>query len=275
MAKQLRILSLGAGVQSSTLALMIEHGDIPMVDGAIFSDTGNEPKQVYEWLEYLKSRVSYPIYVVRHGNLKEDSLKEKFLKLPVFLKQNDNSISFGRRQCTREYKITPVQKKIRELLGLKKGQRAPKNTKVELLIGISKDEMVRVTRSRDWWIDNQYPLIFDKQFTRQNCLKWLEERQYPLPIKSACIFCPFHANADWLKIKNNQPEDWKECVEFDKDIRYLYQEYALKHNKGDKFKGVTAYLHRSCTPLDEAELDPHKDQMDMFNDICDEGMCGV
>ena len=40
----LRILSLGAGVQSSTLAMLIEKGKIPMVDAAIFADTGAEPK---------------------------------------------------------------------------------------------------------------------------------------------------------------------------------------------------------------------------------------
>ena len=36
-----------------------------------------------------------------------------------------------------------------------------------------------------------------------------------------------------------------------------------------------AYLHKECRPLKDIDLDPNKDQMDMFNDICDEGMCGV
>ena len=44
--KTLRILSLGAGVQSSTLALMIEKGEVPMVDGAIFSDPWSPQTQV-------------------------------------------------------------------------------------------------------------------------------------------------------------------------------------------------------------------------------------
>lgn len=44
----IRVLSLGAGVQSSTLALMIARGELPPVDCAIFSDTGWEPKAVYE-----------------------------------------------------------------------------------------------------------------------------------------------------------------------------------------------------------------------------------
>lgn len=48
---RLRILSLGAGVQSTTLALMAAHGEIgAMPDCAIFADTGWEPKAVYEHL---------------------------------------------------------------------------------------------------------------------------------------------------------------------------------------------------------------------------------
>ena len=47
-----RFLSLGAGVQSSTLALMIAHGELEPVDAAIFADTGWEPKKVYVWLDW-------------------------------------------------------------------------------------------------------------------------------------------------------------------------------------------------------------------------------
>ena len=53
----LRILSLGAGVQSSTLLMKIYNGEIAPVDAAIFADTGNEPKEVYDWFEFLKEKV--------------------------------------------------------------------------------------------------------------------------------------------------------------------------------------------------------------------------
>jgi hypothetical protein len=47
-------LSLGAGVQSSTLALMAAHGEItPMPVAAIFADTQAEPASVYRWLDWL------------------------------------------------------------------------------------------------------------------------------------------------------------------------------------------------------------------------------
>lgn len=43
----LNIISLGAGVQSTTMALMAAHGEIePMPDCAIFADTKVEPAAV-------------------------------------------------------------------------------------------------------------------------------------------------------------------------------------------------------------------------------------
>ena len=52
----MNIISLGAGVQSSTMALMAKHGEIkPMPDCAIFADTQAEPKKVYDWLDWLEN----------------------------------------------------------------------------------------------------------------------------------------------------------------------------------------------------------------------------
>jgi hypothetical protein len=48
----LTVLSLGAGVQSTTLALMAAQGEIqPLPDCAIFADTGWEPATVYRHFE--------------------------------------------------------------------------------------------------------------------------------------------------------------------------------------------------------------------------------
>ena len=55
-APALRVISLGAGVQSTTMALLAAHGEIqPMPDAAIFADTGWEPAAVYRHLEWLTS----------------------------------------------------------------------------------------------------------------------------------------------------------------------------------------------------------------------------
>ena len=70
MSKQeLRVLSLGAGVQSTCLALMAARGEItPMPDYAIFADTF-EPKHVYDHLKWLESEVPFPILTVRNGDI--------------------------------------------------------------------------------------------------------------------------------------------------------------------------------------------------------------
>ena len=66
----LRVLSLGAGVQSTVMALMTMTGEIKdKPDCAIFSDTGAEPKNVYEHLEWLTKQLDYPVYIVSKGNL--------------------------------------------------------------------------------------------------------------------------------------------------------------------------------------------------------------
>lgn len=74
-AIRLRALSLGAGVQSTTLALMAAHGEIgPMPDCAIFADTGWEPQAVYDHLEWLMSGnvLPFPVHIVSAGNIRDD-----------------------------------------------------------------------------------------------------------------------------------------------------------------------------------------------------------
>ena len=86
--RTLTVISLGAGVQSSTMAIMAAKGDLPTVDVAIFADTGNEPKAVYTYLNYLSNILPFPIFKVRKGNIKDDMLNAKgktnFVVAPFF-----------------------------------------------------------------------------------------------------------------------------------------------------------------------------------------------
>jgi 3'-phosphoadenosine 5'-phosphosulfate sulfotransferase (PAPS reductase)/FAD synthetase len=113
------VLSLGAGVQSTTMALMVKHGDLPPVDCAIFADTGWEPKHVYAHLDWLETVLPYPVHRVSAGNLRTDTLNRskpsagRIAAVPWFMSNG----GIGRRQCTKEYKIRPLQRKVRELLG--------------------------------------------------------------------------------------------------------------------------------------------------------------
>ena len=113
--KTLTVISLGAGVQSSTMAIMAAKGDLPPVDCAIFADTGNEPKMVYAYLELLKKILPYPVHIVSKGNIMQDMLdakgKSNFVVAPYFT-QNKITGKKGMvmRQCTNDYKIQVIKK---------------------------------------------------------------------------------------------------------------------------------------------------------------------
>lgn len=257
----MRVLSLGAGVQSSVMALLAARGIIgPMPDCAIFADTQSEPEEVYTHLEWLEKQLPFPVYRVTAGNIRKDALsglssKHRFASMPFFTSGG----GMGRRQCTNEYKIQPIRRKIRELVGLKKGERA-KGIVIEQWIGISTDEFQRMTKSRDKWIANRWPLL-EEEMSREDCKKWFSG-EYPNKTlaKSACLECPYHSNEEWRQLTDQQ---FKEVCDFDDAIR-VSEKMTEKQ-----------YLHAARIPLREVDLTTPSDHGQYsFLDEC-EGMCGV
>lgn len=277
-------VNLGAGVQSSCVALMAAKGEIgPMPDGAIFADTQAEPASVYEWLNWLENELPFPVYRVTNGNLTKDSLAPRIRKkdngeakagdtlmrrlIPVFgvMPNGEKTAAIGRK-CTSDYKIKPIIKKIKELAEIK---RAQKEVSVTQWIGISWDEMQRMKNSSEKWSRHRWPLI-EKRMTRAHCLEWMKANGYPEPPRSACYYCPFHSDEEWRRLRNDDPKEFQQAIEFDKEIRAAYK-------KNDKQMQMEIYLHKSCKPLDEIDFNNDEDkgqQVWDFMSECD-GMCGV
>jgi len=267
----IHIVSLGAGVQSSTMALMFAEGELePMPDGAIFADTGAEPQYVYKWLDWLEEQLPFPVHRVmwQEGlteNIKASIAGGRFAGAPFYTESDGKREGQLRRQCTREFKVQPITRKLRELVGLKKGQRSKKGEiLVTQYLGISYDELIRMKDSHSPWIKHEFPLV-DRRIRRQDCLDWMKARGYPEPGRSACTFCPYHSEKEWYDLKTNHPDDFAEAVEIDQMIR-------------DGVRGTTQklYLHRKLIPIKEVRFDTAEavGQQDMFQEEC-EGMCGV
>ena len=260
----MKIISLGAGVQSSAMLLMSDRGLIPKADYAIFADTGAEPDKVYEWLEMLKTKVSIPVITTSKGNLLEDLLgdgSKRFASIPFFSIDKNGKKGMLRRQCTAEYKLTPIQKMIRKLYGAKPRQR--NKEQIEVMIGISTDEVRRVKPSRIRYLKNVYPLITAKM-NRQHCINYVEKEIGQTPPRSACWFCPFHDDHEWKQIKENDPKGWQASLDVEKAL-----------NLNPRFKSQ-AFLHASRVPLDQVifKETPEDTQGEMFDNEC-EGMCGI
>ena len=260
----MNVISLGAGVQSTALFLMAEHGEItPRPDFAIFADTQWEPKAVYQHLQWLKSIATIPIHVVTAGNIRDrirdrsNTTGGRFAVVPWHMLKANGDRALGRRQCTKEYKIRPIQREIRNRLG-----GTPANG-CTLWIGISQDEAIRMKPSQVKYIVNRWPLI-EREMNRWDCLKWMFANGYPEPPKSSCIGCPFHDDRQWRVLRDQSPDEWQDAIEIDAVIR-----------NQPRFRGQQ-FMHRSLRPLGEVDLSTPEDhgQLNLFNNEC-EGMCGV
>jgi hypothetical protein len=284
--KTYRALSLGAGVQSSVLALLLSREDsslaecgYPKPDCAVFADTGWEPSYVYDHLDWLETELTFPLIRVQSGNIRTNIKKavtvsgHNFVDIPFYLINPDGTKGSLWRQCTNHYKIQPIHKEIRRRAGGTPRRPFPPDVDVEMWLGISTDEIMRMKPSREWWIVHRWPLI-DIGFSRSDCLEWFN-REYPgrlLP-RSACVICPYHSDQSWLDMKHSDPESYDQAVQFDQWLRKSAANPVRKIVEG------RPYLHDSRQPLASiiSNIERRKIELkpaDQFSNEC-EGMCGV
>jgi hypothetical protein len=275
MSEPIHILSLGAGVQSSTLALMAARGEVPgpKLSCAIFADTQAEPPSVYRWLDWLEKQLPFPVHRVTAGSLTDGSLRigsradgSRWIKghVPAFVTKPDGSVGPLWRTCTADYKLAPLFKKQRELAGIGRGE---KTVRAVTWIGISLDEVSRMKDSREPWAENRWPLI-EMRMNRHDCFQWMKSRGYPNPPRSACSYCPFHSDAEWRRLKTEEPEAFQDAIAFEQRLQAVSKEVGCH-------SGIPT-LHRSGVAIEKVDFstEEEKGQISLFQNEC-EGMCGV
>lgn len=265
--RNLEILSLGLGVQSTALYFMSSMGILPPIDYAIFADPGKEKNKTYEYLQWLlkwqKENNGVPIIIKKERNLFKDLLNstnhkgKRFSSIPAFTIDENGQVGMLNRQCTSEYKIYVVDNAIRDLYGLNPRDRRPET---RVWKGITSDEMDRASKPYEAWKVSVYPFLGftiskkkvtrmrDSEFLQMNrmdVIAWYNKNGLPLPPKSSCIFCPYQSEQSWIDLKENNAEDFEAACLVDEAIR------------DSTTKGIKQpiYLHRSCKPLREINFD--------------------
>ncbi|WP_276199032.1 hypothetical protein [Chelatococcus sp. XZ-Ab1] len=269
---KLRTLSFGGGIQSTTLVEMMIAGVLPWVDAIIYAEN-NDGQRTREHVARMEERVRQASNYVQFLRVGEEmALTEtirarstgdrgfgsgkRFVAAPFFTSNGGQ----GRRQCTREFKTEPLERRQRDLLGYKPRQRIPARS-CEVWIGISTDEVVRAGAAFAGWVVNRYPLL-EMRMSRQDCVRWLSERGLRVPPKSACIFCPYRSDSEWRWLRDNDPEGWAEAVEIDRLIRSTPGMRELE------------FLHSSRQPLAEVDLSTAAERGHGMLMVCEAG-CGL
>lgn len=246
----MKIISLGWGVQSFTIAAMVALGELEPVDVAIHADTTHEASWTYDfarrWTPWLEEH-GVKVVTVKPSDA---GVVDRFggVMIPAYI---ENGGTFS-RQCTDKWKRANIRRWL---------QTNRNDKQVDQWIGISLDEYQRMRESDVKYITNRYPLI-DKRMTRNDCANWLARHGLELPKRSACTFCPFHSSAEWRMIKAS-PVDRAEALEVDKNIRQARLPGGL-------------FVHPARVPLDQVDFRTAEErgQLSLWDNECS-GICGV
>lgn len=185
------IVSYGGGVDSTAMIIWLIKNKKP-IDYVVFSDTGNEVPETYEFIEkhmipYLNR---YGIKFVVVYPFKKRSLYTRCWKREVFPDTHH-------RWCTRDVKITPIHKFYKKLKG-----------KIFEYMGIAYDDIRRMKPALEDYIEKIYPLV-DNKLTRELCVAIIIQGNLPLPVKSGCFFCCYNTKERWDWLEDAHPELYK------------------------------------------------------------------
>jgi hypothetical protein len=261
-----QILSLGGGVQSSTLWLRNIAGEIePQAEFAVFADTGWEREGTYAYLDYLDEKSLEagfpPIMRVSAGNIRADMLKDgdaHYDHMPLYTDSGKKKAGMLNRQCTNHYKVAVIKREVRRIFGMKK--------RIQW-IGFSVDEIDRRNDSNfPKYISPRYPLL-EERWDRQDCKDWLADNGHPVPVKSSCVGCPYRKDIDWHEMKVNFPDEFADGRDFDAKIRHKH----LNRPKREKAQlelfelpepSKDLFLHESMQDLGSVDfLERNKDSL--------------
>ena len=250
----MRILSLGWGVQSFTLAAMSALDELPPINAAIHADTTHERGETYTfaraWTSWLEER---KIKVITVKTDKIELGEKAVVDIPAFTISKMGGKGQIRRQCTTGWKIVPIRRWL---------QANRNHQPVELWLGISTDEALRIKPSDVKYITHRWPLI-ERKMSRNDCVAWLRNHELEVPTKSSCVFCPYHNTATWRELKASSNGDWKRATEVDEAIRKARPPFDL-------------FVHPARKPLIEVDLRTMEEmgQMSLWDEECS-GLCGV
>lgn len=224
----MRVLSLGAGVNSTALLVLKAQGKVEF-DLALFADTGGEQPETYGYIEevikpFCRNNEIELVIVKREGNdLYDESFQRKIIPTRMF------------RSCTDKFKIRVLKKYVRE--------RFPEQ-EINFLIGIDAGESHRAKED----CGNVYPLM-ELGIDREGCKQIIRDAGLPLPVKSGCYFCPFTPKNGWINLLKRHPNLYRKAEELEKNgSRYPLMKLSnvplerARHSKEDQ-KSMCNFLN--------------------------------
>lgn len=247
------VWSYGGGTQSVAIAVLVTQGKLPLPERIVIADTSREATETWEYMREvvnpLLAEVDREVEVAPHA-LATVGLygKNGDLLIPAFTGEGKLPTF-----CSNEWKKRVVQRWCR-----KQGY-GPKNP-IRVWLGISVDEVHRAKPSGVSWMEYDWPLLTGIPSRRDECVSLVRSAGLPTPPRSACWMCPHRNNAEWRRLRDHYPDDWRRALALEQSIR-----------KRDGVDGQL-FLHHSRVELASAEVNS---QSESLFEECDSGFCFV
>ena len=199
------VLGLSGGKDSAALAIYLKdrYPEIHEKVEYFFSDTGAELKEVYEFLDKLEAYLGKEVIRLSSGKSFEHWLKVHHEYLP----------SPQQRWCTRTMKIEPFERFVG-------------NDPVISYVGIRADENREGYLSSKESIKAIFPFIEDG-IVKEDVFGILTSsvgipEYYKWRSRSGCYFCFFQRQDEWLGLKRNHPDLFRQAKAFEERERKKY-----------------------------------------------------
>jgi hypothetical protein len=267
----LTVISYGGGVQSTAMLVLAAQGKLGVdVDAALFANVGDDSEHPATLVYVREVAIPWaaerglPVHMLdrvkRTGEVETlmgRLMKEGSRSLPIPVRMPDTGAP-GTRSCTKDFKIAVVGKWLKK-------HGANKHDPATVCIGISTDEITRVSNKRVEPYERPiYPLI-DLGLDRSACQRVIAEAGLPVPGKSSCFFCPFHRPQMWSEMRRDEPELFFKAADLE----------ATLISRRETLGRDPVYLTRFGKPITEA-IKEAQDMLPGFSpdiDTCDSGYC--
>ncbi len=231
------VVAYGLGVNSTAMLVEFAHRGI-RPDLILFADTAGEKPETYAYLpviqRYLKRVKFPPVVTVRYEPVRAAyrTLEEQCLHTGTL-----PSLAYGGKSCSLKYKRTPQDKyilrtyppaehvgngtRVVRAIGFDAAESRRTYAGVVKAIGLDAGEGHRLTwakpapgperkPSREAWLDEHYfaywyPL-HEWGMDRAACERCIRDAGLPVPVKSACFFCPASKKQEILQLRDRHPD---------------------------------------------------------------------
>lgn len=211
----MKILSFGAGVQTTALVIMAASGDLGFpIDVVVFADTKGEKPETYWYME------NYTLPLLKKAGI-------RFAWLTNQSKYDGESLydySFRHRflpgmptrQCSDHFKARVIARAY---------------PKAEKLIGFNTDELRRTENPVH--SGARFPLV-ELGMSGNDCVSVIQSFGWPIPTKSSCFFCPFQRPFEWNWLKSRHPELFHKALDLEEAV---YSKHPQKRHQYGLFGG--------------------------------------